>query len=92
MAAPKNHGAKAPKREGTRANLLLDAEAHQRLFVHALMTGTSAGELVSKLIAQHLRDYALPAKLSGRSTVHDRVNSPGPVIETAASPALQDAA
>lgn len=92
MAAPKNPGAKAHERKTTRANLLLDAEAHQRLFVHALMSNQAAGEIVSRLISQHLRDYALPAKLSERSTKHDRAISPAEATLSAPSPALSDAA
>lgn len=92
MAARPNQGAKAHERKTTRANLLLETEAHTRLFIHALMTNQSAGEIVSRLISQFLRDYALPAKLSERSAKHDRVIPNGPVIENAPSPALSDVA
>lgn len=73
MAARQNQSAKAPKREQTRANLLLDTEAYQRLFVTSVMARESAGDIVSRLIAEHLKSYALPAKLSGRPDNSHRV-------------------
>ena len=44
----------------------LGGGAHRRLSVHALMSGRSAGDLVSELITLHLRSWSLPADRTGR--------------------------
>ena len=92
MAARQNQGAKTHERKTTRANLLLETEAYQKLFVTSVMARESAGDIVSRLISEHLKSYALPAKLSERPQKHDRA-IPTPELNPDA-PALltQDAA
>ena len=75
MAAKKSQGAKVRTGELVRANLHLAADAHQRLSVHALMSGRSAGDLVSELISLHLRSWSLPADLTSRVKTTDRLDT-----------------
>jgi hypothetical protein len=75
MAAKKSQGAKVRTGELVRANLHLAADAHQRLSVHALMSGRSAGDLVSELISLHLRSWSLPADLTSRVKITDRLDT-----------------
>ena len=42
--------------------------------VHALMSGRSAGNLVSELISRHLRSWSLPADLTDRVKTTDRLD------------------
>ena len=74
MAAKKSQGAKVRTGELVRANLHLAADAHERLSVHALMSGRSAGDLVSELISRHLRSWSLPADLTDRVKTSDRLD------------------
>jgi hypothetical protein len=66
---------KAPAAKYTRTNLKLDTEAYRRLFVTSVMEGIPASEIVSRLIADHLKGWSMPA---------DRRHSP-----ESASPAAQ---
>lgn len=92
MKAQSKKGASAPKRECTRVNLSVDTAAYQRLFVTAVMSGRSAGELVTELIEQHLRSWALPANLAARSGNTHRTAQASQIRDTAQSPAMESAA
>jgi hypothetical protein len=85
-------GAKAPKHETARVNLSLGVQEYQRLFTHALMGNRSAGEIVTALIDAHLKEWALPAKLSDRPHGSHRQTSPVSVSDSAPPPALEVAA
>lgn len=61
-----HRGAEAPRREHTRANLRLDAECYRRLLVASVMENRPAGEIVSQLIAEHLKRWSMPGDLSAR--------------------------
>ncbi len=77
MKDPKRRGAAAPKHESARANLRLETECYRRLLVASVMEGRSAGEIVSRLIADHLRRWSLPADLSARVRDKDRAVESG---------------
>lgn len=85
MATPKRQGAKAQKSETTRVNLSLGAEQYRRLFVTAVMSGRSAGDLVTELIETHLRSWAMPARLDGKVRSNDRHDSVPVVRDSAPS-------
>lgn len=92
MAKKLSQGAKAPKPECVRVNLSVGKEEYQRLFVHALMSGRSAGEIVTSLLQSGLKEFALPAKLSNHVDKSHRQASSDPVSNSAPPPALADAA
>ncbi len=89
MSKKLSRGAKAPKSETVRVNLSLGKEEYQLLFIRALTSGRSAGELVTQLVAAKAREWGLPANLIARSGVHDRFTASGPVNDSAASDAEQ---
>lgn len=72
--------------EPRRVNVHLDALAHQRLGVHALMTRESPGAILSRLVNEHLREWhvrANPRHSSDRPESADLVNIPaldGPAL------------
>lgn len=86
MKTEKRQGAKAPGQPEARLSARVSKDAYQRLFVHALMTGQTMSEILDRLIVAGCREYSLPGKITHRA------NSPVPVIDSAASPALSDAA
>jgi hypothetical protein len=68
--ARKRPSAKAvgrPAASKVKATIHLSAEAHQRLSVHAAMTGTDRSELVESLIVQHLRRFVVSDRGGGES-------------------------
>ena len=75
MPVKQSQGARVRTRELVRAHLHLAAEAHRRLSVHALMSGRSAGDLVSELISLHLRSWSLPANLTDPVKTSDRLDT-----------------
>jgi hypothetical protein len=61
---------KAPARQlapKVKASLLIPAEAHQRLCIHAAMLGVDRSELVTRLINEHLRRYVVQDRRPGES-------------------------
>ena len=68
VKAPRKKPAPAPKVEKVKANLSLEVQAYQRLFVASVMGRKSASEIVESLICEHLREWALPANLADRAT------------------------
>jgi hypothetical protein len=92
MSKKLSQGAKASKPETVRVNLSIGADQYKRLFMHALMSNRSAGEIVTSLIESHLKEWALPARLTDRVKANDRHVAPPCVSDSAAPPALQDAA
>jgi hypothetical protein len=66
MKTKKQRGAEAPGHEQVRANLRIGATAYRRLCVASLMEGRSAGEIVTRLIEDHLRRWSMPGDLSAR--------------------------
>ena len=92
VKTPKSKGASAPARETTRVNLSLAADAYRRLFVTSVMSGRSAGDLVTELIEQHLRTWSMPANLAARSTKADRLAASDHGNLSAPEPVLSDAA
>ena len=75
MPVKQTQGAKVRTGELVRANLHLAADAHRRLSVHAMMSGRSAGDLVSELISRHLRSWSLPADFTDRVKTSDRLDT-----------------
>ena len=75
MPVKQSQGARVRTRELVRAHLHLAAEAHRRLSAHALMSGRSAGDLVSELISLHLRSWSLPADLTDSVKTSDRLDT-----------------
>jgi hypothetical protein len=84
MKAKRQRGASAPGREQVRANLRLDAECYRRLCVASLMEGRPAGEIVSRLLADHLKRWSLPADLSARARNSDRQTAEAQASESVA--------
>lgn len=78
----------ATARKTVRVNVRLELEAQKRLAVHCAMTGMSPGEVLTRL-CEGLREWSMPAKLSDRSQSTHRLPSPGPVDNSAPSPALK---
>ncbi len=76
MKTEKRRGAKVPANDYTRANLRLDADCYRRLLVASVMENRSAGEIVSRLIEEHLRRWSMPGDLSarGKSSARDVVS------------------
>ena len=68
MPAKRHGGAKAPEHEVVRANLRLDAEQYRRLLVFSVMESRSAGDIVSKLLEDHLKGWSMPGKVTARAT------------------------
>lgn len=66
--AKKSQGASAPKREVVRANLRLDAEQYRRLLVFSVMENRAAGDIVSRLLEEHLKGWSMPGKVTARAT------------------------
>lgn len=58
----------AKKGEVVRANLRLDAEQYRRLLVFSVMESRSAGEIVSKLLKDHLKGWSMPGPVNARVT------------------------
>jgi hypothetical protein len=84
MKAKRRRGAGAPGRDQVRANLRLDAEVYRRLMVASLMEGRPAGEIASRLLADHLKRWSLPADLSARARDSDRQTAEDRAIESVA--------
>ncbi len=59
MPVKQSQGARVRTHELVRAHLHLETEAHRRLSAHALMSGRSAGDLVSELITLQLEAMEL---------------------------------
>jgi hypothetical protein len=69
MATSKRKGVvDAQKKATTRVNLQVDAEAHERLLIHAIKLKESPGAIVSRLIDEHLREYRVQKNPSARAT------------------------
>ncbi len=80
MAAPRRrHVATTTKKPTQRVNLQIDADAYQRLLLHSIMNKEQPGAIVSRLIEDHLRQWAMPADLTARSREKDRQDPAGPV-------------
>ena len=68
MRTQKRGGVKTPGRQVTRVNLRLDAEQARRLFVFSVMENEAAGDIVSRLLADHLKGWSMPGKVTARAT------------------------
>jgi hypothetical protein len=62
-----------------RLNIRLTDEALKRLGVHALMNNRKPGQIVSELICDHLREWAIPADLSHHAARKASASSAAPV-------------
>jgi hypothetical protein len=69
----------AKKGEVVRANLRLDAEQYRRLLVFSVMESRSAGEIVSKLLEDHLKGWSMPGKVTSRQNTQSA--SPAPSLQ-----------
>jgi hypothetical protein len=67
-ATRRRHVADAPKRTTQRVNLQIDAEAYERLLIHAIKGKEQPGAIVSRLIDEHLRAWRVQANPSVRAT------------------------
>lgn len=68
MAGRKSQAVKAAEHRTVRANLRLDAAQYQRLLVFSVMESMNAGDIVSRLIEQHLRGWSMPGKIAAPGT------------------------
>lgn len=73
MAAKKSKGVEdAGASESQRLNVRISPDALRRLGIHCVMSGTTPGKLVEKLINEHLRDWKVQANSSARVITEDR--------------------
>lgn len=73
MAARKRKGVEdAAAAESQRLNVHISPDAHRRLGIHCVMSGTTPGKLVERLINEHLRDWKVQANSSARVITEDR--------------------
>jgi hypothetical protein len=81
MATARQKGVKASKPDLVRVNLRLEPEQARRLFVFSVMENQSAGDIVSRLIADHLKGWSMPGRITARATqprsaeIDDRVEA-----------------
>jgi hypothetical protein len=79
----KRQGDKASTHPDVRLGIRISDEAQKRLFVQALMEGTTASEIVNRLILAGCRDFSLPGKIADRvkpvSDTH-RISPSDPVM------------
>lgn len=85
MKAQSAKRTQAPRRQNTRVNLSLGTEEYRRLFVTSVMTNESAGDIITRLIRDHLREFSLPARLTGRVNRNDRPDITDHSIDSAAA-------
>jgi hypothetical protein len=82
MATAKRKGVgDAPTKTTQRVNLQIDAEAYERLLIHAIKGKAQPGAIVSRLIDEHLREWRVQANRTTRAMPELSVNLDGPVEE-----------
>jgi len=89
MAAKKSVGTKSQKSKVVRVNLSIGEEESQLLFIRAMTSGRSAGEIITSIIASKVREWGLPTNLLVRSGVHDRLSVIDQVSDSAPPAGLQ---
>lgn len=73
MAAKKSKSVDdAGTTESQRLNVRIGPDALRRLGIHCVMSGTTPGKMVEKLINDHLRDWKVQANASARVITEDR--------------------
>ncbi len=78
-----NKRIRAEKQTPTRRlNAQIREASLTRLMVHMAMTRRNPGDIISDLIDQHLRDYAIPATLVNRGKGKDRAIEASQAIES----------
>ena len=75
MASRRRHVATTTKKTTQRVNLQIDAEAYQRLLLHSIMGKEQPGEIVSRLIDEHLRDWRVQRNQSARAMSPESASS-----------------
>jgi hypothetical protein len=74
MKANKRHSvADASTPSKKRVNVRMSAEAHQRLEIHAVMSGKQPGEILDGLVTKYCRDWKVSANVVARSISVDSV-------------------
>jgi hypothetical protein len=73
----------ATRRPVVRTTLQLDAEAYERMLIHSIKARVSPGELVTRLISEHCRQWSMPGKISARGNTSDRPDPADQASESA---------
>lgn len=77
MATKKGGGVgNAAVSKRVRLNVHVNPEVHQRLALHALMSGKNPGELIEELVSTHLRAWRVQVNS------HGGIDRPVPAIES----------